>query len=303
MTDKIVRPTLKPRKRRGSPNCRTWRICGKCESINVALAVGRSSRRTLYHGMPPNTAVFTQNRSSVKMDHPHERIRWFRDGGRGRGRIGASSPSFWPGCFAFRCANNSRRWAHRLSSPSSRGLVATVPMLAHLLAAGEFQLADAAATSRASRMAGARNVSDGERSAIRDGRNAWPALVKNCCFAASANQAWQNGRRRSSACCSTSFLFGLAHALSKLYFVFAVAVGAFLGWLALDIQRPRRADGRPRLVRFPGARVPFTKAPIARARKPASDHPNPAEQKRSLPDERIHRSLKRSAATNCTAPA
>jgi membrane protease YdiL (CAAX protease family) len=32
----------------------------------------------------------------------------------------------------------------------------------------------------------------------------------------------------------TSFLFGLAHALSKLYFLFAIAVGAFLGWLALE---------------------------------------------------------------------
>jgi uncharacterized protein len=32
----------------------------------------------------------------------------------------------------------------------------------------------------------------------------------------------------------TSLLFGLAHALSKLYFVFAIAVGAFLGWLALE---------------------------------------------------------------------
>ena len=32
----------------------------------------------------------------------------------------------------------------------------------------------------------------------------------------------------------TSFLFGLAHALSKLYFLFAVAVGGFLGWLALQ---------------------------------------------------------------------
>jgi membrane protease YdiL (CAAX protease family) len=31
----------------------------------------------------------------------------------------------------------------------------------------------------------------------------------------------------------TSLLFGLAHALSKLYFVFAVAVGAFLGWMTL----------------------------------------------------------------------
>lgn len=30
----------------------------------------------------------------------------------------------------------------------------------------------------------------------------------------------------------TSLLFGLAHALSKLYFLFAVAVGGFLGWLA-----------------------------------------------------------------------
>ncbi len=32
----------------------------------------------------------------------------------------------------------------------------------------------------------------------------------------------------------TSLLFGLAHALSKLYFLFAVAVGGFLGWLALQ---------------------------------------------------------------------
>jgi CAAX protease family protein len=32
----------------------------------------------------------------------------------------------------------------------------------------------------------------------------------------------------------TSVLFGLAHALSKLYFVFAVAVAFFLGWLALE---------------------------------------------------------------------
>jgi uncharacterized protein len=32
----------------------------------------------------------------------------------------------------------------------------------------------------------------------------------------------------------TSLLFGLAHALSKLYLLFAVAVGGYLGWLALD---------------------------------------------------------------------
>jgi membrane protease YdiL (CAAX protease family) len=31
-----------------------------------------------------------------------------------------------------------------------------------------------------------------------------------------------------------SILFGFAHALSNLYFAFAVAVGAFLGWLALE---------------------------------------------------------------------
>src|SRR6185503_14904162 len=30
----------------------------------------------------------------------------------------------------------------------------------------------------------------------------------------------------------TSILFGLAHALSKAYFIFAVVVGLFLGWLA-----------------------------------------------------------------------
>lgn len=44
----------------------------------------------------------------------------------------------------------------------------------------------------------------------------------------------------------TSFLFGLAHALSKLYFVFAVAVGGFLGWLAFeyhDLVAPMVAHG------------------------------------------------------------
>jgi hypothetical protein len=44
----------------------------------------------------------------------------------------------------------------------------------------------------------------------------------------------------------TSVLFGLAHALSKLYFVFAVAVGAFLGWMTLkynDLLAPIIAHG------------------------------------------------------------
>jgi membrane protease YdiL (CAAX protease family) len=44
----------------------------------------------------------------------------------------------------------------------------------------------------------------------------------------------------------TSLLFGLAHALSKLYFLFAVAVGAFLGWLTLqynDLVAPMVAHG------------------------------------------------------------
>ncbi len=43
-----------------------------------------------------------------------------------------------------------------------------------------------------------------------------------------------------------SFVFGMAHALSKLYFAFAVAVGAFLGWLALhyhDLIAPMVAHG------------------------------------------------------------
>jgi membrane protease YdiL (CAAX protease family) len=43
-----------------------------------------------------------------------------------------------------------------------------------------------------------------------------------------------------------SLLFGLAHALSALYFAFAVAVGAFLGWLAMyynDLVAPMIAHG------------------------------------------------------------
>jgi uncharacterized protein len=44
----------------------------------------------------------------------------------------------------------------------------------------------------------------------------------------------------------TSLLFGFAHALSKLYFAFAVVVGAFLGWLAYqyhDLVAPMVAHG------------------------------------------------------------
>ncbi|HVT28740.1 MAG TPA: CPBP family intramembrane glutamic endopeptidase [Lacipirellulaceae bacterium] len=44
----------------------------------------------------------------------------------------------------------------------------------------------------------------------------------------------------------TSFLFGLAHALSKLYFLFAFGVGCFLGWLMLrynDLAAPMVAHG------------------------------------------------------------
>ncbi len=44
----------------------------------------------------------------------------------------------------------------------------------------------------------------------------------------------------------TSLLFGLAHALSKLYFLFAVAVGGFLGWMTWkynDLVAPMIAHG------------------------------------------------------------
>jgi membrane protease YdiL (CAAX protease family) len=44
----------------------------------------------------------------------------------------------------------------------------------------------------------------------------------------------------------TSLLFGAAHALSKLYFLFAVAVGGFLGWMTLkynDLVAPMVAHG------------------------------------------------------------
>jgi membrane protease YdiL (CAAX protease family) len=44
----------------------------------------------------------------------------------------------------------------------------------------------------------------------------------------------------------TSILFGLAHALSRLYLAFAVVVGLYLGWLALqyhDLVAPMIAHG------------------------------------------------------------
>lgn len=86
----------------------------------------------------------------------------------------------------------------------------------------------------------------------------------------------------------TSFLFGLAHALSKLYFAFAIVVGAFLGWLALeyhDLVAPMIAHG---LYDF------LALAYISRAvanRKP-QDTPKPdsrVEEPRPNQDDSTHR--------------
>jgi uncharacterized protein len=74
----------------------------------------------------------------------------------------------------------------------------------------------------------------------------------------------------------TSLLFGLAHALSKLYFAFAVAVGAFLGWLAFqfhDLVAPMVAHGLYDFV----ALVYLSKvtlAPIEKLDIPPRDEPS-----------------------------
>jgi hypothetical protein len=71
----------------------------------------------------------------------------------------------------------------------------------------------------------------------------------------------------------TSVLFGLAHALSKLYFAFAVAVGAFLGWLAFqfnDLIAPMVAHGLYDFLAL--VYLSRTKlAPIAKLENPSPD--------------------------------
>jgi membrane protease YdiL (CAAX protease family) len=68
----------------------------------------------------------------------------------------------------------------------------------------------------------------------------------------------------------TSLLFGLAHALSKLYFLFAVVVGAFLGWMTLrynDLLSPIIAHG---LYDF------LALAYLSRRKQPPLDDPHAA---------------------------
>ena len=81
--------------------------------------------------------------------------------------------------------------------------------------------------------------------AIRDGRDLGRCRRRTAVSRRAANEAGE-WTTPIIGLLLTSFLFGLAHALSKLYFVFAIAVGAFLGWLALeyhDLVAPMVAHG------------------------------------------------------------
>jgi membrane protease YdiL (CAAX protease family) len=83
-----------------------------------------------------------------------------------------------------------------------------------------------------------------------------------------------------------SFLFGLAHALSKLYFSFAIAVGVFLGWLTLhynDLVAPMVAHTVYDFV----ALAYISRSAVAR-RRDANASPSaaaPIEEKNSTADE------------------
>jgi membrane protease YdiL (CAAX protease family) len=87
----------------------------------------------------------------------------------------------------------------------------------------------------------------------------------------------------------TSFLFGLAHALSKLYFAFAIAVGGFLGWLAFeyhDLVAPMIAHGLYDFL----ALVYLSKTATRRDRPHgASASAEPADEPRPHHDESTHR--------------
>jgi membrane protease YdiL (CAAX protease family) len=75
----------------------------------------------------------------------------------------------------------------------------------------------------------------------------------------------------------TSLLFGLAHALSKLYFLFAVVVGAFLGWMTLrynDLVAPIVAHG---LYDF------LALAYLSRSKIRQTDQPPPSSGATTLP--------------------
>ncbi len=81
-----------------------------------------------------------------------------------------------------------------------------------------------------------------------------------------------------------SLLFGLAHALSKLYFAFAVAVGAFLGWLALqyhDLVAPMIAHGLYDFV----ALVYLSRSAVFNGRRDASPEPTSPPNESPTPNE------------------
>ena len=114
-----------------------------------------------------------------------------------------------------------------------------------LLAAGEFQLADDAATARTSQwlideMFPSRSIAQFAMVAVLAG------VGEELLFRGALQSILGNWTTPVIGLVITSLLFGLAHALSKLYFLFAVAVGAFLGWMTLkynDLVAPMVAHG------------------------------------------------------------
>lgn len=87
----------------------------------------------------------------------------------------------------------------------------------------------------------------------------------------------------------TSFLFGLAHAMSKLYFAFAIVVGGFLGWMAFqyhDLVAPMVAHGLYDFV----ALVYLSRNAVTRGPKSEVSSPPTSPEESSAPhDERTNR--------------
>lgn len=179
------------------------------------------------------------------MDSTPEPQRWLRNGGAGRKRNWTLAAVILGSAVQRFARRSTRPWASRWQPPSYGGSSPRFPCSSPSLVACHFQAPDAPATSRTGRMARPRNVPWRQCHAVRDGRSL-AGVGEELLFRALFKRSWANGLRPSSDCYSRACSQIFGHMLSKLYFAFAIVVGAFLGWLALayhDLVAPMIAHG------------------------------------------------------------
>ena len=168
-------------------------------------------------------------------------------------------PSLWPGCSTFLSASKFAPLGSPLAAAFARGLLATLPMLVSILVAREFQLAALAATARASGMDDSRDVPRSEASPQFAMVAALAGVGEELLFRGVLQTKLGEWTTPLIGLLLASFIFGLAHALSRSVFCFRRCRRRFPRLDGTALPRSGRPDGCPRSVRFSGARIPFAK--------------------------------------------